>query len=278
MTTSDHEELRNQLGAFALGALDPAEQAEVRAHLAVCDECAAEVRALRPVVDALARSTEPVDPPAAVRRRLLSSIVMPAVPEPTTAVKPLTVTTSRSVLPWLAAAASLVLAAALGVYASQLRGRVQTLEQELREAILQVQAGERQTAQARLVATNAQRQLSVIAAPDVAQVALKGQAVAPQASARALWSRSRGLLLSASNLPALPAGRTYQLWVISGKMPPISDGWIFQTDASGGVTTMFTTPATLPVPTAMAVSIEPDGGSTTAAGPTGALYLVGSLN
>jgi anti-sigma-K factor RskA len=164
------------------------------------------------------------------------------------------------------------------VYASQLRGRVQTLEQELREAILQVQAGERQTAQARLVATNAQRQLSVIAAPDVAQVTLKGQAaVAPQASARALWSRSRGLLLSASNLPALPPGRTYQLWVISGKLPPISDGWIFQTDAAGGVMTMFTTPATLPAPTAMAVSIEPDGGSTTAAGPTGPIYLVGSM-
>jgi anti-sigma-K factor RskA len=278
MTTSDHEELRNQLGAFALGALGPAEQAEVRAHLAVCDECAAEVRALRPVVDALARSTEPVDPPAVVRQRLLSSIARPAAPEVPTAAKPLMVTSSRSALPWLAAAASLVLAAALGVYASQLRGRVQTLEQELREAILQVQAGERQTAQARLVATNAQRQLSVIAAPDVAQVTLKGQAaVAPQASARALWSRSRGLLLSASNLPALPPGRTYQLWVISGKMPPISDGWIFQTDAAGGVMTMFTTPATLPVPTAIAVSIEPDGGSTTAAGPTGPIYLVGSL-
>jgi anti-sigma-K factor RskA len=272
MTSSDHEELRSQLGAFVLGALAPAEQAEVRAHLAGCDECAAEVRSLRPVVDSLAWSVEPVEPPAAVRERILSATAKSAaIP----AAAPSTGTRRGSVLPWLAAAASLVLAAALGVYASQLRGRVQTLEQELREAILQVQAGERQTAQARLVATNAERQLSVLAAPDVTQVALKGQAVAPQASARALWSRSRGLLLAASNLPALPPGRTYQFWVISGKMPPISDGWIFKTDASGGVTTMFTTPATLPAPTAMAVSIEPDGGTTS---PTGALYLVGSLN
>jgi anti-sigma-K factor RskA len=270
MTTSDHEELRNQLGAFVLGALAPAEEAEVRAHVAGCDECAAEVRALRPVVDALARSTEPVDPPAALRLRILAATAPPVARQPA-AMK------SRPVLPWLAAAASLVLAAALGVYASQLRGRVQTLEQELREAILQVQAGERQTAQARLVATDAQRQLSVIAAPDVAQVVLKGQAVAPQASARALWSRSRGLLLAASNLPALPPGRTYQLWVISGRMPPISEGWLFKTAASGDVTTMFATPVTLPAPTAMAISIEPDGGSTTAAGPTGAIYLMGSM-
>jgi len=82
-------------------------------------------------------------------------------------------------LPWLATAASFALAVALGAYASQLRGRVQTLERELRDAILQVQAGERLTAQARLVATDAQRQLSVLAAPDVAHVDLKGQAVAP---------------------------------------------------------------------------------------------------
>ena len=130
-------------------------------------------------------------------------------------------------------------------------------------------------AQARLVAANAQRQLSVLAAPDVAHVDLKGQAAAPQASARALWSRSRGLLFAASNLPALPAGRTYQLWVISGKLPPISDAWIFKTDATGVVTTMFATPVTLPAPTAMAVTIEPDGGTPA---PTGAMYLVGSLN
>jgi anti-sigma-K factor RskA len=272
MTNADHDELRSQIGAFALGALTPAEQAEVRAHLAVCDECAAEARALQPAVDAIAWSVEPVDPPAVVRQRILASIATPAVVTP--AATRSKVTGPRSLAPWLAAAASLALAVALGAYASQLRGRVQTLEQELREAILQVQAGERLTAQARLVATNAERQLSVLAAPDVAQVALKGQAVAPQASARALWSRSRGLLLAASNLPALPPGRTYQLWVLSGKLPAISDGWIFKTDASGSVTTMFATPATLPAPTAMAVSIEPDGGSP---GPTGAIYLVGSL-
>jgi anti-sigma factor RsiW len=272
MTNADHDELRSQIGAFVLGALTPAEQAEVRAHLAVCDACAAEARALRPTVDALAWSVEPVDPPAAVRQRILSSIATPAAAPVATRA---TATAPRSLAPWLAAAASLALAVALGAYASQLRGRVQTLEQELRDAILQVQAGERLTAQARLVATDAQRQLLVLAAPDVAQVALKGQAVAPQASARALWSRSRGLLLAASNLPALPPGRTYQLWVISGKMPPISENWTFKTDASGSVTTMFATPATLPAPTAMAVSVGPEGGTTA---PMGDLYLVGSLN
>src|SRR5215468_3558709 len=106
MTSSEHEELRGQLGAFVLGALAPAEEAEVRAHLAGCDECAEEARALRPVVDALAWSVEPVDPPAAVRERILLSIAGPAAGP---VARPVSVAARPSVLPWLAAAASLVL-------------------------------------------------------------------------------------------------------------------------------------------------------------------------
>jgi hypothetical protein len=219
-------------------------------------------------MDALALSVDPVVPPAAVRQRILSSIAASPVAAPRTAAQ-------RFPSAWLAAAASVILAIVVGGYATQLRGRVQALEARLQAAVTQLQTGERQMAQARLVAADAQRQLSVLAAPDVAHVDLKGQPAAPQASARALWSRSRGLLFAASNLPALPAGRTYQLWVISGKSAPISDAWTFKTDVSGAVTTMFATPVTLPAPTAMAVTIEPDGGT---AAPTGAMYLVGSLN
>jgi anti-sigma-K factor RskA len=266
MTNAEHDDLRNQLGAYVLGALTPAESAEVQLHLIACATCAADVHAMQLPMDALALAADPVDPPAAVRQRVLSSIRRsPAA----------VVTTKAFPSAWLAAAASVVLAIILGGYATQLRGRVQMLETQLREAVTQLQTGERQMAQARLVAADAQRQLSVLAAPDAAHVDLKGQAVAPRASARALWSRSRGLLFAASNLPALPAGRTYQLWVISGKLPPISDAWTFKTDATGGVTTIFATPVTLPAPTAMAVTIEPDGGT---AAPTGAMYLVGSLN
>jgi anti-sigma-K factor RskA len=104
---------------------------------------------------------------------------------------------------------------------------------------------------------------------------LKGQPVAPRASARVLWSRSRGLLFSATGLAPLPAGQTYQLWIISGRSAPISNGWIFKTDAAGSVTTLFATPTTLPQPTAIAVTVEPDGGTLA---PTGAMQLVGSLN
>ena len=267
MTSTEHDELRDQIGPYVLGALTSPERVRLEAHVATCPACAAEVRVLRTTADALAWSVQAQEPPADIRQRLLKSVAGSSA-------------LHRSEhrygrLPWRAVAASVVMAAGLGLYSLQLRQRVLALEQQLRDAFVLVEEGERRTAQARLVAANAERELAVLAAPDVAHVDLKGQASAPQASARALWSRSRGLLLAVSNLPAPPAGRTYQLWVLSGRAAPISNGWVFKTDATGGTTTLFTTPATLPVPTAMAVTIEPEGGTSA---PTGAMYLVGSLN
>jgi len=273
MTSSEHDDLRAQIGPYVLGALTSSEKLQLESHIATCLECAGEVRALRSTADALAWSADPVEPPAAIRQHVMASI---AAATPSAQMQNARRAGTKSAwMPWLAAAASLVLAAGLGFYSEQLRERVRVLERQLGEAILQVRAAEQQTAQARLIASNAARELGVLAAPDVAHVDLKGQAAAPQASARALWSRSRGLLLAASNLPAPPPGRTYQLWVLSGRLAPISDGWIFKTDSTGSVTALFNTPISLPMPTAMAVTIEPDGGTPA---PTGAMYLVGSLN
>ena len=255
-----HDDLRDQSGLYVLGSLGPDERRLFEAHLATCEECAAEIHSFQQPLEALAATSPAALPSAAVRARVLAS-VMPRR------------TLSR--WPWLAMAASLLVAAALGLYSWQLRGRVEHLEAQLRDAFLLVQAGDRQLAEARLVAINAERKVAVLAAPDVAHVMLKGQIVAPDASARALWSRSRGLVFAATNLPQLPSGRTYQLWILAGKRPPISDGWVFKTDASGSATLLFQTAATLPAPTAMAVTIEPDGGMTA---PTGAMYLVGALN
>jgi anti-sigma-K factor RskA len=106
----------------------------------------------------------------------------------------------------------------------------------------------------------------------VARVDLAGQTIAPKASARAFWSRSRGMVFTASNLPPLPAGRIYQLWVVTAQAP-ISAG-LLTPDATGNVSDIFNTPQDLPQPVAMAVTIEPAGG---VPAPTGAMYLVGKL-
>jgi anti-sigma-K factor RskA len=59
--------------AFVLGALEPAESAAVRAHLATCPELHAEMAELNSVVPALFEAVEPVAPPAALKDRILAA-------------------------------------------------------------------------------------------------------------------------------------------------------------------------------------------------------------
>jgi anti-sigma-K factor RskA len=94
-----------------------------------------------------------------------------------------------------------------------------------------------------------------------------------QASARAFWSRSRGMVFTASNLPALPPGRVYQLWVLTAQPAPISAG-LLTPDSQGSVNETFITPSDIPQPVALAVTIEPAGGVPS---PTGEKYLVGTV-
>jgi anti-sigma-K factor RskA len=111
----------------------------------------------------------------------------------------------------------------------------------------------------------------VLTAPDMSRVELAGQTIAPQASGRVFWSRSRGLVFTASNLPALPPGRTYQLWVVTAQAP-VSAG-LLKPDANGAVNAVFNPPANIPSATAIAITIEPEGG---VPAPTGPMYLAGA--
>jgi hypothetical protein len=217
-----------------------------------------------PLLQGLGQAVLQVEPPAELRARVLSAASMRAqIPGSAP---------SRSYMPWLATAASLALAAGLTIYTGQLRTRITTLEDELRETRARADATERQMTDAQTVAAGAQMAVGVLTAPDVARVDLAGQTVAPQASGRAFWSRSRGMVFNASNLPPLPAGRTYQLWVVTAQAP-ISAG-LLTPNAAGNVSETFNTPQDLPQPVAMAVTIEPAGG---VPAPTGDRYLVGVL-
>jgi predicted anti-sigma-YlaC factor YlaD len=54
VTEDSHRLLRESLGAYVLGHLDPADEDAVRTHLATCAECRAELAELQPVANALA--------------------------------------------------------------------------------------------------------------------------------------------------------------------------------------------------------------------------------
>jgi Anti-sigma-K factor rskA len=66
-----HGALKEDLPAYALGALDDAK--ELEAHLADCASCQRELAELRLAVDAIAGSVEPRRPPRRLRRRILAT-------------------------------------------------------------------------------------------------------------------------------------------------------------------------------------------------------------
>jgi anti-sigma-K factor RskA len=260
--TSTHEE-QALAAPYVLGALDPAELREFEAHILTCPICREEVRSFQRVTDALAYTAPAATPRLDLRTRVLSSIAggVPAAREPAG---------RGHVISWLPLAASLVIAAGLGAYAWQLQGRLSLVENRLVDAERRAAAAESDTIQARRTADEARLTMAVFAAPDLARIDLAGQNPAPKASARALWSRNRGMVFTTANLPAVPAGRVYQVWVVTAQAP-VSAG-LLSTDASGSGTAFFQTPPDIAPPVAVAVTLEPAGGVPQ---PTGEMYLVG---
>jgi anti-sigma-K factor RskA len=261
---TQHADVKANAAAYALGSLDSDERAAFEAHLATCSECAAEVHSFRPVADALARGVPGRTPRPELRDQVLQKFSSGG------SIAPIRSRRVTSIQSWMPLAASLILTAAVAVYAARLQTRVNDLESRLDEAVLQASTAERATADAQRVAAELQSSMGVLAAPDLVRIDLAGQPTAPRANARALWSRARGMVFAASDLPALPAGRIYQVWVVTAQAP-ISAG-LLMPDPSGGGLTYFMTAPDIPAPTAVAVTLEPAGG---VPAPTGQMYLVG---
>jgi anti-sigma-K factor RskA len=280
---NSHEIWRERAALHALGALAGEERREFEAHLQTCMECAAELSTLRPAVDALAQAVPSIEPRPELRDRVMTAAlegpraVVSSNPDARTLTR---VKAARpSPLMWLSAAAMLLAAIGLGVYANGLRNRVARLEVELddaraQSAALQARVGKAESAltAAQTQVTSTQSQLDVLTAPDTRRIALAGQAGAPGASGRADWSPSRGLAVSVANLPPLLPMRTYQVWLLT-RGNPVSAG-LLPADASSGRTVVFANPAGAPDPIGVALSEEPAGGGEQ---PSNRIYLVGLI-
>jgi anti-sigma factor RsiW len=171
--------------AYALDALDEAEEREYEAHLALCPRCREELAAFTEAAAALAFAAPAPQPPAGLRDRIL---------EQARAERQNVVPLRRRGV-WVAsvvAAAAACAAIGLGIWAA-------TLSSSL---------SDERSARDRDV-----RALAIVAQPDAERVALAGRAgvvaVTPQGEA-ALVVRS---------LDRAPAGKTYEAWVIQGGKP-----------------------------------------------------------
>jgi hypothetical protein len=125
---------------------------------------------------------------------------------------------------------------------------------------------DRQIAEARETARRAEVTSTVLAAPDVLRLNLEGSDGTGRAAAQVLFSRSAGLVVSASHLAALASGTAYQVWLI-GSGGPAGVGFLAP-DASGRAVLANDSVPDVPRPvTGVMVTIEPTGGSATPTGP-----------
>lgn len=263
-----HDELRELAAAYSLGALNTAQRAEFEAHLGGCADCRADVASMRPVVQGLAFTAPLQQPPPSLRAKVLAAARASSAP----AVSP-----PASSSPWswsvvVALAAAVVVAIGLGLYALEMRSRVASLESGLRAAISATERVGAELDELRQIARDTEAARAVLGASDLARIDLTGQPSAASARARAFWNRSSGLVFTASELPVVPAGRAYQLWVLT-EGSPISAGML-QPDAGGSVQAFIPTPLDLPAPVGMAVTVEPAGG---VPAPTTQPVLVGRV-
>ncbi len=90
MNETNHEHWSEGIAAYMLGALEPAEAAELERHAEGCERCQAEIRWLTPAINALPESVERLEPPRDLRERVMAEVRFDAAPEDAPAGEPAT--------------------------------------------------------------------------------------------------------------------------------------------------------------------------------------------
>ena len=214
-------------GVYALDALDTAaEAARFERHLSRCQACASEVRGFRDTATRLALAVARQPPPAlrtAVMTEVARTRQLPAADDRARHARP-----GRTLLPRLATAgAALALAAAviLAVVLINTQNQLGRTQQQLSQAKQHLSQ-----AQTELAAINAVR-----TAADAALVT-KVTPIGGRVTVVSSPSRHQ-VVVTTSGLPALRAGKVYQLWLIGAHGNKIrSEGLLGLHNGRGGPT------------------------------------------
>ena len=260
---SVHEQFAEDLALYALGSLDGVELQALEKHLEECGSCRRELEQLRGDVGLLGLSTAGPKPPARSRQRLLSAIAN----EPRLPVRDRVGASTRPrrswfpVLGWIAAATVAVVC--IGVLRQN-----STLQQDAHSLKIQLTDQASKLEQANEV-------VATLRDPEALQVELVATGNKPQPRGKAIYQRrNRSLIFLASNLPALPAQKIYELWLFPANGgAPIAAG-LFRPDTRGSATIV-----NPPLPDGVAaktfaVTLEPESGSHES--PRGTPVIVGA--
>lgn len=272
----NHQEIKNALSAYCLGALESDEANVVQAHLAGgCKECRRLADEMLGVVLALPQAADRQEPPSQIKANIVSAIrttrQAPAMLKPddgqnralqTEFINEISHGLRR--LNWALVAALVLAMVGFGWYAGSARRDIAALNSRLH-------ISNQLVTQLRSELRSQESMLAIMTSPESETVELAGQPAAPTAKGRVYLDRESGsAVFAAVNLPALPENKDYQLWVLDGPRPV--DAGILQLDSSGlAIRQIQDIPPEIDL-SAFAVTLEPKGGLPQ---PTGAMYLLG---
>ena len=258
-----HEQYAEDLALYALGALQAGSCAQLEQHLKECAACRRELETMRGDAALLALSVSGPTPPARSRQRLLSAIGAAQSEEQPDSLRNFAVRR-----PWWSFA-PVFASLALAVFAILLLRENTNLRQANDQLVSQINNADHETRKAREI-------MALISAKDAVHVSLvAATGPPPPPHIKTIYQPRTGrLVLMASNLNPLPAGMTYELWLIPKKGAPMPAG-LFKPDVHGMAMMMPDNPE---VPAgieakAFAVTVEPESGSPA---PTSSIMLMGS--
>ena len=252
---SAHEQFAEDLALYALGVLKGNDLVDLEKHLADCPACRNELAQLRGDMALMALSSAGPAPPKRSEQRLMNAIQR----EPRASKTRKARGSWRVALGWVAA---VVMAAAAfwfwrqsdatAIQMAKLRNQLDAETIELHRA---------------------QEIVATLTAPDAQVVTVVAPNTPPQPQGKAIYVRDRSsLVFMASNLPAPPPQKAYELWLIPTQGAPIPAG-VFKPNARGNATVVN---PPLPVGVqakAFAITVEPETGSIT---PTMPIVMMGA--
>jgi anti-sigma-K factor RskA len=241
------QELRDFYELYTMGTAEEPERSEIREHLdRGCEVCMTEIKRARQLTALLGATAAEARPSAKLRRRILASVGFEQ--------------RAFGWAPFLAAATVLSLFAA--VYFSGREREFANLAANLREQM------RGQT----MELTRLNEALAIMSNP-ATKVSSFGEGQPQPPKGRVFASPGQGVLLIASNLPQVPAGRILEMWLIPKSGNPVPAG-LFTPASDGTAMHIQRGPVDLASTAAVAVTVENQGGSDR---PTSQPFLVAEL-
>jgi hypothetical protein len=235
------QELQEHYELFALGLAEEPERSEIRAHLnRNCEVCMPGVRRALETAALLGTTVPETVPSRKLRGRILASVGAEPRRFGWAAV-------------WATATAFSLLTA---VYFGQ---KDRSDVRSVRQFMDAFRAASEDSRSLRTQVARLTEAFAILSGPDTKEAVFGGARPKP-ASGKVFLNPSQGVLLIASNLPQTPAGKLYEMWVISKAGKAVAAG-MFQSQTDGSAMHIRRGVVDMSATGAIAVTVEDEAGA-----------------